>query len=122
MQYEVIDVAVVKPHTVVQYKKSTFPRKYNEKSLSNLKQNNQSKLITRLRNAKTVQDINAYANVFKETYKSETQKEYSGTLSGTVAKKLLKITSVFSKGILSRYSVQNSIRNRTLTLCTLTIT
>lgn len=121
-QYEVIPVAVVKPQCVVEYKKSTYPRKYNEKSLSNLKQNNASKLITKLRNVRNVADINSFTKVFKEAYKNETQKEYSGHVSGSVAKKLLKITSVFSKGILSRYSVQNSIRNRTLTLCTLTIT
>ena len=122
MQYEVIDVAVIKPQAIVKYKKSTFPRKINEKSLQNLKQNNKSKLVDRLRRVKEVTSIEAYAKVFKATYKSETQKEYSGVVSSNVAKKLLKITSVFSKGILSRYSVQNSIRNRTITLCTLTIT
>ena len=122
MQYEVIDVAVVKPHSIVQYKKSTFPKKYNEKSLSNLKQNNKSKLIERLRRVKEVTDINAYAKVFKDTYKDQTQKEYSGHVSNTVAKKLLKITSTFSKSILSRYNNSNSVRNRTVTLATLTLT
>ncbi|MCT3809447.1 hypothetical protein HZP70_11670, partial [Elizabethkingia anophelis] len=122
MQYEVIDVAVIKPHAIVQYKKSTFPRKYNEKSLSNLKQNNKSKLVDRLRRVKEVTDINAYAQVFKNTYKSETEKEYTGSISNTVAKKLLKITSTFSKSILSRYSNSNSIRGRSITLATLTIT
>ncbi|WP_455749197.1 rolling circle replication-associated protein [Elizabethkingia miricola] len=122
MQYEVVDVAVVKPHAIVQYKKSTYPRKYNEKSLSNLKQNNKCKLISRLRRVKEVSDIKAYAEVFKTTYKSETQKEYSGIVSSTVAKKLLKITSTFSKSILSRYRNSDSVRNRTVTLCTLTLT
>lgn len=120
--YEVIDVAVVKPHSIVQYKKSTFPKKYNEKSLSNLKQNNKSKLVDRLRRIKEVSDIKAYAQVFKDTYKAETQKEYSGTVSGTVAKKLLKISSVFARSILSRYSNLNSVRDRSITLCTLTLT
>lgn len=119
----VLQVAKVKKRSIVYY--TRFSRKkYNEKSLTNLKQNlktDENKTLSKLRNQNEIEDINAYAETYKIAYQNVTKKPLKTTLSKQQASKISEITNVFIQSLLSQYKPQLGFNQRSLSFALLTI-
>lgn len=116
-------VAKVKKRSIVYY--TRFARKkYNEKSLKNLKQNlktDENKMLQKLRNQNEITDINAYAETFRMVYEQSTQKPLKTVLSKQQASKISEITNVFIQSLLSQYRPERGFKQRSCTFALLTI-
>ncbi|PZQ98877.1 MAG: hypothetical protein DI539_28970 [Flavobacterium psychrophilum] len=116
-------VAKVKKRSIVYYTRF-LKRKYNEKSKLNLVQNtnqNESKMLSKIRNQKEIHDINAYAETYKMAFENATKKTYKTALSKQQASKISEITNVFISSILSEYRPQYGFKQRSVTFALLTI-
>ena len=96
---EVIDCAKLKKNSLVFYKRF-IGRRYNKKSLNNLKQNTQkdeekNSFLTILKKQKEVDCISTYASNYKTAFKSATQKEFKEFYSKSQTNKICEITNVF---------------------------
>lgn len=120
---QILDVAIIKPHSLVYYKK--FPNKrYNETSKENLRQNKTALLKTckRIADFKNFDNINDVFMAYNEAYKANFKKDYDGLLSSTLQKKIQKICSVFVNAVLKNYNPNLGLQQRLLTLSTFTLT
>lgn len=120
---QILDVAVIKPHSLVYYKK--FPsKKYNETSKENLRQSKTALLKTckRIADFKNFDNINDVFITYNEAYKSNFKKDYDGLLSAALQKKIQKICSVFVNSVLKNYNPNFGLQQRLLTLSTFTLT
>jgi len=119
----VTSVAKVKKRSIVYY--TRFARKrYNEKSLTNLKQNlktDENKMLSKLRNQKEIDDINAHTETYRMAYEAVTKKALKTTLSKQQSSKISEITNVFIQSLLSKYRHGYGFKQRSVTFCTLTL-
>jgi len=116
-------VAKVKKRSIVYY--TRFARKrYNEKSLTNLKQNlktDENKMLSKLRNQSEIEDINAHTETYRMAYEAVTKKALKTTLSKQQSSKISEITNVFIQSLLSKYRHGHGFKQRSVTFCTLTL-
>lgn len=115
--------AKVKKRSIVYY--TRFSRKkYNSKSLSNLKQNlktDENKMLSKLRNQNEIPCINSYTETFRLAYESVTKKPLKATLSKQQSSKISEITNVFIQSLLSKYKQGYGFKQRSITFSTLTL-
>ncbi|SHK63459.1 rolling circle replication-associated protein [Epilithonimonas mollis] len=116
-------VAKVKKRSIVYY--TRFSRKkYNEKSLNNLKQNlktDENKMLQKLRNQSEIECINSYVSTYKMAYEQTTQKPLKTKLSKQQASKISEITNVFIQSLLSQFKPQSGFNQRSVTFALLTL-
>ncbi|WP_273499501.1 rolling circle replication-associated protein [Methylorubrum populi] len=99
-------------------------KKYNEKSLSNLKQNlktDENKMLSKLRNQSEIDDINAHTETYRLAYETVTKKALKTTLSKQQSSKISEITNVFIQSLLSQYRPERGFKQRSLSFALLTI-
>ncbi len=123
-----VEVAILKPKSVVQY--TDFgSRRYNDKSRDNLKQNTTEKLdknglsskLVQISKNRNVKCVNTWARQYQNLYYQETQKSYLGTVSSAVAAKIYKITSVFINSVIKMYQPSSGFKQRLITFSTFTL-
>lgn len=120
-----LDCAVIKPNSLINYK-LPYERNYNSKSLENLVNQtvDETKQATYLeiKKKEKINNVNKWANEFKKQYTKETGRTYTGLLSKQTSAKILKISSCFTRSVLSKYNNLLGFNQRILSFATFTIT
>ncbi len=110
---EILDVAIIKPHSIVYYKK--FPsKKYNETSKENLTTIKTALLkpAKGFRFLKILIILMMFSMAYNEAYKANFKKDYDGLLSKTLQNKIQKICSVFVNSVLKNYNPNFGLQQR----------
>lgn len=118
-----LEATVIKSNSIVNYS-IPYKKRFNTKSLDNLNNVNQKKTISKsheLKKKETIKNVQSWANKFKDEYKKEHNKEFTGLLSKTTTSKINKLTTCFTRSLFSKYNNSKGFNQRTITFCTFTI-
>ncbi len=75
-----------------------------------------------IKKKENIKNVNTWANEFKKQYTKETGRNYTGLLSKQTTSKVLKISSCFTRSVLSKYNSMLGFNQRILSFSTFTIT
>lgn len=130
LKYANLNVLTIKPNSVVEYLQF-FKKNYNERSLLNLlqneklqsdEQNEKDKKLKLLRKKEKIKNINNYSKEYEKLHKEVKGKPFKILESKSTANKIYKITSVFTKSVISRFSSSSGFKQRSITFATFTLT